>query len=172
MLSRIWNSKEGAFMLITELVILCSLFLEICYCNTGSDEKNIKSYSSYPDEVQKIVKQDPILANKIKTPMPIVDFISNIVIFGVVFLIFGFFIRDKSFEHNFIKLLILGQSLNAFDFFVIDMLWWRNSKRVRFTAAKDRDIYKNPRKHLISFLKGILVFLIISIIDGLLLSLI
>lgn len=61
----------------------------------------------------------------------------------------------------------------AFDFLVIDMLWWRNSKRIRFTGTENiRNIYKSPRKHLISFVKGILIFLIIAVIDGFLLSLI
>lgn len=49
-------------MLIVELVILCILFWGICYLNTGSDDKNIKSYASYPDEVQEMVKNKFILA--------------------------------------------------------------------------------------------------------------
>ena len=48
-------------MLIIEAIILCALFWGICYLNMGSDDKNIKGYSSYSDEVQKIVKENPAL---------------------------------------------------------------------------------------------------------------
>ena len=160
-------------MLIAEIIALCALFFGVCYINTGSDEKNIRSFSSYPDTVQSIIKENPILSEKIKPVKPVMSFISNIVVFGIILFIFGLFIKQKSFGDNFIKLLILGQSLNAFDFLIIDMLWWRNSKRIRFTGTEDMNkIYRSPRKHLISFLKGIFLFLIIAVIDGFLLSLI
>ena len=158
-------------MLILELTILCAVFFAICYLNTGSDDKNIKSYASYPDEVQEMIKKNPALQAKIKTTPPVVSFASNILIFGIVLFIFGFFIKADGFMANFINLSILGQCHNAFDFLVIDMLWWRNSKRVRFTGTKDRkDLYSNPKKHFVSFLKGIAVFLIVSLIDGTLLT--
>jgi hypothetical protein len=159
-------------MLIVELVILCILFWGICYLNTGSDDKNIKSYASYPDEVQEMVKKNPALQFKIKTVSPFVSFISNIVVFGTVLFIFGLFVKENGFKANFISLLILGQCLNTFDFLVIDMLWWRNSKRVRFADTKDRkELYSNPKKHFASFLKGIAAFLIIAVIDGAILTL-
>lgn len=160
-------------LLILELIILCLIFWGICFLNTGSDEKNIKSYVSYPDEVQKIIKENPDLQKKIKSVSPIASFASNILVFGLVLFIFGLFLKKPSFKTNFINLMILGQALNAFDFFVIDMLWWRNSKRIRFEGTKNRaELYSNPKKHFISFFKGILLFLIIALIDGLILSLI
>jgi hypothetical protein len=125
-------------MLIVELVTLCILFWGICYLNTGSDDKNIKSYASYPDEVQKMVNKNPAMQSKIKTISPFVSFISNIVVFSIVLFIFGLFVKEDGFKANFINLLILGQCLNAFDFLVIDMLWWRNSKRVRSADTKNR----------------------------------
>lgn len=158
-------------MLIVELVILYVLFWGICYLNTGSDDKNIKSYASYPDEVQEMVNKNPVLQSKIKTASSFVSFVSNIVVFGIVLFIFGLFVKDDGFRANFTNLMILGQSLNAFDFLVIDMLWWRNSKRVRFTGTKNRkELYSNPKKHFASFLKGIAVFLIIAVIDGAILA--
>lgn len=160
-------------LLILELIILCLIFWGICFLNTGSDEKNIKNYVSYPDEVQKIIRENPDLQKKIKSVSPIVSFASNILVFGLVLFIFGLFFKKPSFKTNFINLMILGQALNAFDFFVIDMLWWRNSKRIRFEGTKNRaELYSNPKKHFISFFKGILLFLIIALIDGLILSLI
>lgn len=122
-------------LLILELIILSLIFWGICFLNTGSDEKNIKSYASYPDEIQKIVKENPKLWQKIKSVSPVVSFASNILVF--------------------------------------DMLWWRNSKRIRFEGTNDRsDLYSNPKKHFISFLKGIALFMIIALIDGLILSII
>ncbi len=160
-------------MLILELIILCALFWGICCFNTGSDDKNIKSYASYPDEVQEIIKKNPALQSKIKTVSPVMAFVSNIPVFGIVLFIFGFFAKADGFMANFINLLILGQCLNAFDFFVIDMLWWRNTKRIRFSGTKDRqDLYSNPKKHFVSFLKGIAVFLIVALIDGMMLAVI
>ena len=154
-------------MLILELIILCALFWGICYLNTGSDDKNIKSYASYPDEVQEMIKKNPALQPQIKVTSPTLSFVSNTLIFGIVLFIFGLFVKADRFVANFINLLILGQCLNAFDFLIIDMLWWRNSKRIRFTGTEDRrDLYSNPKKHFISFLKGIAVFLIVAVIDG------
>ena len=122
-------------LLILELIILSLIFWGICFLNTGSDEKNIKSYASYPDEIQKIVKENPKLWQKIKSVSPVVSFASNILVF--------------------------------------DMLWWRNSKRIRFEGTKDRsELYSNPKKYFISFLKGIALFMIIALIDGLILSII
>ncbi|WP_313129560.1 hypothetical protein [Anaerocolumna sp.] len=131
----------------------------------------MKSFSSYPDEVQCIIKENPMLKSKIKSTAALTSFVVNILIFSVVLFIFGLFTRQESFVANFLNTLILGQFLNAFDFFIIDMLWWRNSKRIRFTGTENnQSIYRNPKKHFISFLKGIFVFLIVAMIDGLLLS--
>lgn len=103
-------------MLIVELVILCALFWGICYLNTGSDEKNIKSYASYPEEVQEMIKKDPALQAKMKVTSPVVSFVSNILVFGVVLFIFGLFVKENGFKDNFINLLILGQCFNVFDY--------------------------------------------------------
>ncbi len=37
-------------IVIIETFILCIVFFMLCYLGTGTDEKNLKSYSSYPDE--------------------------------------------------------------------------------------------------------------------------
>ena len=157
---------------MTEIFILCVLFFLICYCNTGTDEKNIKSFSSYPDEIQHVVRENASLYARIKTTAPLIAFISNIVVFTGLLFVFGLFIKNTNFSDNFTNLLILGESLNLFDFLVIDMLWWRNSTRIRFTGTEPMDqVYRNPKKHFISFIKGVLVFFIVAMIDGLLLSL-
>lgn len=71
-------------MLIIELIVICVLFWGICYLGTGSDEKNIKSYSSYPYEVQKLVSENPCLSGKIK-----ISFLKGIVVFLLIAVIDG-----------------------------------------------------------------------------------
>lgn len=44
-------------MLIIEIIILCTIFFALCFLGTGTDEKNLKSYASYPDEVQKRIRE-------------------------------------------------------------------------------------------------------------------
>lgn len=158
-------------MLIIEAILLCTVFWGICYLNTGTDEKNIKSFSSYPDEVQSIIKERQDLKAKIKQIAPTISFLSNVLVFSVIFFVLGLFIRQKDFTANFINILFLGQLLNVFDFLVIDMIWWRNSKRIRFSGTENnKSLYRNSKKHFISFVKGILAFVIVAVIDGFVLT--
>ena len=58
----------------------------------------------------------------------------------------------------------MGIGLNLFDLFVIDMLWWRNTKRIRFKELDaDAKEYKNPKKHFMAFVRGILVFICVAV---------
>ncbi len=77
-------------MLMTEIFVLCMLFFLICYRNTGSDKKNLKSYPSYPNEIQNIVRENAILNDKIKTIIPLISFISNIIVFTLILFVFIF----------------------------------------------------------------------------------
>ena len=157
-------------MLAAELAVLCAVFFLMCFLGTGSDEKNIRSYSTYPDEVQELVRKDPALASKIKITSPLVILLSNVALFAVILFFCGLPIRQKSFPANFITMTILGQGLNLFDLLVIDNLWWRNSPRVRFSVAKDSpELYRPMKKHVEAFLRGVLAFLAVAVVDGLLL---
>ena len=159
-------------MVTLELIGLCALYFLMCYLGTGSDEKNIKSYSSYPDEVQKIVRSDSRLKLLAKTTPPAVVFFSNVLTFGILFFIMGLPIRSDSILLNFSKLSILGQGLNLFDFVVIDLLWWRNSPRVRFSGTEHMaELYRNPEKHAASYIRGVGAFFLVALLDGFLLTL-
>ena len=58
-----------------------------------------------------------------------------------------------------------------FDLVVIDLLWWRHTKRVRFSGTENRpELYADPGKHISSFLRGIVMFLLVAILDGWLLT--
>lgn len=159
-------------MLFTaETICLCLAFWGICYLGTGTDEKNLKGLSAYPDELQSWVKADAVLGPKVKIVSSSVRFLSNLILYTIVLLIACSFIRKDGFLPNFWQVLIMGEILNAFDFFVMDLLWWRHTKRVRFSGTKNQpERYSNPKNHLISFAKGIVMFFMAAVIDGLMLS--
>ena len=159
-------------MLWVITIILCLIFFLICYLGTGSDEKNIKSIESYPDSVQELVKKDPVLGPKIKTNKTSTVFISNLVLFTIVLTICGYFVRTDSWIQNFCYVLVMGAILNLFDYFVIDLMWWRHSKRIRFTSIQaNPDMYLDPKKHKESFIRACLMFFIAALIASLFLML-
>ena len=50
--------------------------------------------------------------------------------------------------------------------FVIDLLWWRNTKRIRFSFLPDKEIYQDPSKHIGSFVRGIPLFAAIAALSA------
>ena len=86
-------------------------------------------------------------------------FISNLIMFSIILFIFGLFIKTENFTGNFINILILGE-----------ILWWRNTKRIRFSDIPEKEKYQDPKQHIGSFERGIIMYLIIAIIDGIILT--
>lgn len=158
-------------MLIIEIIILCAVFFALCFLGTGTDEKNIKSYASYPDEVQKRIREADEYQGKLHEANKLVTWFANLAVFLVLFMIFGAFLREKDFTQNFINLLILGQALNIFDLLIIDLLWWRNTKRIRFSKIQEKALYQNPKKHIEAFLRAIPMYIVVAAADGYLLTL-
>lgn len=158
-------------MLLVEGIFLCALFWGVCWFGTGSDEKNIRNFSSYPKAVQEIVKKRPEFSGKIRQRDHVVTFTSNLLLFTVLLFALGLLTRQEHFAGNFLNVLLLGQALNLFDFLVIDLLWWRHTKRVRFSGTEDfPELYADPRKHFYAFLRGAILFFIIALINGYLLT--
>ena len=118
-------------MVSVETVILCIVFFLLCYIGTGTDEKNLKSYSSYPDEVQAQINNILEYQGKFNKHNKFITFIFNLLLFSVILFFLGLFIKEDNFFNNFLYLSIMGQGLNIFDLLVIDLLWWRNTKRIR-----------------------------------------
>lgn len=158
-------------MLIIEIIILCAIFFALCFLGTGRDEKNLKSYASYPDEVQKRIRETQEYQGKYHEANKLVTWLANLLVFLILFIIFGAFIREKDFTQNFINLLILGQALNIFDLLVIDLLWWRNTSRIRLTKVPEKALYQNPKKHIEAFLRAILMYIVVAAVDGYVLTL-
>lgn len=95
----------------------------MCYLGTGTTEKNMKSFYSYPDIIQEKIRTNDKLSGMIpKKSSYLASFISNYVLFTVVFSIVGLILRIDGFWNNLWYFLIMGIGLNLFDLFVIDML--------------------------------------------------
>lgn len=146
--------------------------------STGTDEKNLRSYATYPQEVQDYVRSNPAWKEQIKkanllvSPNPVKTFLANALLFLVVLFLLGTVVRTDRFGVNFVRLSVMGQGLNLFDYVVIDLLWWRNTKRIRFSGTKnDAALYRNPKKHTVSFGKGVAMFGIVALVDAALLTL-
>ncbi|BFT65909.1 ABC transporter permease [Parvimonas parva] len=154
-----------------ETVILCIVFFLLCYIGTGTDDKNLKSYSSYPDEVQAQINNILEYQGKFNKHNKFITFIFNLLLFSVILFFLGLFIKEDNFFNNFLYLSIMGQGLNIFDLLVIDLLWWRNTKRIRLSKIPDKKFYQNPKKHIEAFVRGFVMYLLIAVIDGYILTL-
>ena len=82
--------------------------------------------------------------------------------FSILGLIFKGALGLDSYGAAFWYFLIFGEGLGLFDLLVIDLLWWRNTKRIRFSFLPKKEAYQNPEKHVGSFLRGILLFAAIA----------
>lgn len=151
------------------IVGFCLLFWFICYTQTGTDKKNMLGYRSYPDAVQELVLKNEELSKLAPKEISIPKiFLSNLVLFTVIFLITGiimnYTVGFQDFKDCLIYFMILGEILNLFDLVVIDLLWWRNTKRIRFSFIQDKELYQDPAKHLGSFDRGVFMYIIVAFI--------
>jgi hypothetical protein len=148
---------------------LCLFWWLMCYINTGGDERNLRGLRSYPKEVQEMVRNDKTLEEKAPAEANIPKvFTENLILFTVLFLIIGLVLKYtigfKGFLDIFIYFLTMGESLNLFDLAVIDLLWWRNTKRIRFSFIPDKNLYQDPSMHIGSFVRGLVMYVIIALI--------
>ena len=156
------------------VIIFWFLYWGICFLCTGTDKKNLAGLRSYPDDVQaRVRKKFPKAAPKEKSIPSI--FFGNLVLFTVVFSVIGLIFKHvlafDGYLSAFWYFLILGEGLGLFDLVVIDLLWWRNTKRIRFSFLPEKAIYQNPQKHIGSFVRGIPLFAAIAAISALIVSL-
>ena len=146
------------------------LYWFICFLFTGTDRKNLIGLRSYPDAVQEKVREKGLAKDMQKPSIPSV-LISNTLLFTVVFSIIGFVFRKtlalESYLDAFLYFLALGEGLGLFDLIVIDLLWWRNTKRIRFSFIPEKEEYRNPEKHPGSFWRGIPLFAAVAALTAL-----
>ena len=148
------------------------LYWGICFLGTGTDRKNLIGLRSYPDEVQNRVRSDPQLAKDIPKAKSIVAvLLSNLFLFTALFSILGLALKSvlnlDGYLPAFCYFLAFGEGLGLFDLLVIDLLWWRNTKRIRFSFLPEKKYYRNPKKHIESFWRGIPLFVAIAALTAL-----
>lgn len=160
--SDVWKDDTLAARIITAF-LFCLFYWFCCFLGTGTDGKNLVGLRSYPDAVQAAVREHPMLgkaAPKEKSTLSIL--LGNLLLFTAVFSVLGFALKDvlslHDFETAFWFFLALGEGLGLFDLAVIDLLWWRNTKRIRFSFLPEKSYYQDPGKHIGSFLRGVPLF--------------
>ena len=171
----IFSMQKKCIMKMIVGIILYSLFFVMCYIGTGTDKKNMGGFRSYPDEVQKRVYEDAVLGSLAPKKCSVqIALISNFIMFTSIFSVIGILLKDilyiADFQSAFLYFIILGEGLNLFDLVVIDLLWWRNSSRIRFSCVPEKEAYQNPKKHIDSFVRGIFTFVAVALLTALIVS--
>ena len=151
------------------------LYWGICFLGTGTDKKNLIGLRSYPEEVQNCVRSDPELRKVVpKGKSTASVLLSNLLLFTVVFSVLGLALRSvlnlNDYLSAFWYFLALSEGLGLFDLLVIDLLWWRNTKRIRFSFLPEKKYYQNPKKHIESFWRGIPLFAAVAALSALIVT--
>lgn len=151
------------------------LYWFIYFLCTGTDRKNLAGLRSYPDAVQKAVREHPVLgkaAPQEKSTAAIL--LSNLLLFTVVFSVLGLALKSVLGLNNYLSafwyFLAFGEGLGLFDLLVIDLLWWRSTKRIRFSFLPEKKYYQDPKKHIESFLHGMPLFAAIAALTALIVT--
>ena len=150
-------------MKIIVAIIFYFLYWGVCFLGTGTDKKNIMGLRSYPEEVQNRVRSDTQLGKAVsKEKSTAAVLLSNFLLFTIVFSILGLALKSvlnlDGYLSAFWYFLAFGEGLGLFDLLVIDLLWWRSTKRIRFSFLPEKKCYQDPKKHIESFLRGIPLF--------------
>lgn len=143
------------------------LYWGVCVLGTGTDKKNLLGLRSYPDAVQKQVRAR--LDAPEEKPLCAI-LLSNLLLFTAVFSVLGLAMKRvlglNGYWAAFRYFLALGEGLGLFDLVVIDLLWWRNTARIRFSFLPEKRDYQDPRRHIDSFLRGIPLFAVIAALSA------
>lgn len=158
-------------MLIIETIVLCCALFMACVLGSGTDKKNLRHYASYPDVVQMHIRELECYQGQFKEVAILPHWIANLFLFAALFFLLVLPLRQGQFVDNFVALLFLGETVNVFDLVVIDLLWWRNTQRIRLSALPQKQLYQNPQKHIEAFFRAAVMFVLVALLDGYLLSL-
>ncbi len=151
------------------------LYWFVCFLCTGTDKKNLAGLCSYPDAVQQAVREHPVLGKTAPQEKSILSILfGNLILFTVTFSALGIALKNVLGLDDFITalwfFLALGEGFGVFDLVVIDLLWWRNTKRIRFSFLSEKKPYQDPNKHIGSFLRGIPLFAVVAVLSALLVA--
>lgn len=148
-------------------VLFYFLYWGVCFLGTGTDRKNLAGLRSYPDSVQRQVREHPVPGASVPKAKPLYSvLLGNLLLFTGVFSVLGLALKSvlrlTDYWSAFLYFLALGEGLGLFDLLVIDLLWWRNTKRIRFSFLPEKSFYQDPQKHLESFWRGIPLFVAVA----------
>ena len=123
------DTKRGPDMKLIVTFAFYFLYWFICFLCTGTDRKNLAGLRSYPDAVQKAVREHPVLGKAAPQEKSIIaTLLGNLLLFTVVFSVLGLALKNildlNSFGTAFWFFLTLGEGLGGFDLVIIDLLWW------------------------------------------------
>ena len=109
-------------------------------------QENLMGLRSYPEEVQNRVRSDHQLGKAVpKRKSTAAVWLSNLLLFTVVFSALGLALRGvlnlDGYLSAFWYFLAFSEGLGLFDLLVIDLLWWRNTKRTRFSFLPEKKYY-------------------------------
>lgn len=148
-------------------VVFYFLYWFICFLSMETDKKNLAGLRSYLDAVQQTVRNHPTLGKTAPRERSVAYILlANIMLFTVVFSLLGIVLKSAlgldSHWAAFLYFLILGEGLGVFDLVIIDLLWWRNTARIRFSFLPEKEVYQASDKHIGSFLRGIPMFALVA----------
>jgi hypothetical protein len=117
--------------------------------------KRVESLSEYQDIVKTIEQKN--IAKKI---------IGSILL-AIIFAIISYLSGNKTFLRTVINTFIIFFVVNLYDLIVLDIIIFCHSKKLIIKGTEDMiEEYKNPKHHLIGFMKGICIGFIVSITSG------
>ena len=169
-----WNGSVDIYENHDRCCILFSVLGRMLSRNRHGQE-NLIGLRSYPDEVQTRVRSDPQLGKTVpKEKSRAAILLSNLLLFTVVFSVLGLALKSVLGLNNYLSafwyFLAFGEGLGLFDLLVIDLLWWRSTKRIRFSFLPEKKYYQDPKKHIESFLHGMPLFAAIAALTALIVT--
>lgn len=158
-------------MKIFVAIIFYLVYWLCCFLGTGTDKKNLIGLRSYPDTVQNVVREQHEFCKTAPKEKSIISILlGNLILFTAIFSLLSLLLKNpmelNEFKATFLFFLMLGEGLGVFDLLIIDLLWWRNTKRIRFSFLPEKKYYQNPKKHIASFLRGIPMFTIVALLSA------
>ena len=163
-------------VLLIECIVLCFIFYIL---NVISHKRNpLSGIHNLTIEIQKRVQELPeykdvkpkkILSTKERIIKKIPALVILLVIFGILVYLAG----ARTFAKGFIYSFIIWLTIKIFVVFIIDILWYSNSPKYWIKGTEDlKKEYKNYKFYISSIPRSLIAGFIVSIIVGVIISII
>ncbi len=159
-------------LLVIQSVILCILFTLIIL---PPQYKNpISQVASYPPAIRKRVKILPEYKDSIKMEVEkqIIRKVFAVFLIATILAIVAYLSKARTFRTAFRHTFILFLVVNIYDVIVLDLIIFRNSKKLMIKGTEDMiEDYKDPMHHIKGGIIGIGLGFITSLMSGALVAL-